>query len=202
MPPRPAHLRSDKRPNSQGIDTSFTDHRTIEDCLFALDDLLKSGPVSRQDISTGRQDQKTILRRSATSVKVAFKQLREARASRETFIREHDLASRHGSSGFRRGRDSLLVDKPKRTPNWQPKSLDQVSSSTVNSSSHRKLDMTLLHLARAQTPQYPYDANIGLVKEAMAEPVEAGPGPASRDAMLEPFHAAGWEKQGAREEDR
>ena len=180
---------------------------TIEKCLAALDELAGMNPAEKDQhvIDWAAKTKKTILQRSPTSVKVTFKQLREAErwSIAETFIREHGIASRFmDRPDFAEGVTALLVDKPKRSPNWEPNSLDQVSDQTVNEffPPIEDLSMTLLRSGEgADYTQYPYDANIGLPKEAVLKRyIDSGRGRSQKDIVDHFVQQAGG-KQGVKE---
>ena len=192
----------------KAIDVAFQDgNHTIEQCLAQLDVVANYDPsqTDQDVIDWAVKTKKTILQRSPTSVKVTFRQLREAHrwSIAETFIREHGIASRFmDHPDFAEGVTALLIDKPKRTPDWQPNSLDQVSRSTVDEFfPHMKdLDLTLLRSGeKADYRQYPYDANIGLPREELMEDYVKRGQASSQEQMLEYFVQRSGKKQGVYE---
>lgn len=190
------------------IDYAFhPKHKTVEKCLAALDELASVDPATndRDVIDWAVKTKKTILQRSPTSVKVAFKQLREAQnwSIAETFVREHGIASRFmDHPDFAEGVSALLIDKPKRTPNWKPDSLDQVSDKTVEEffPPMSDLNLTLLRSGEAADyREYPYDANIGLPKEAVLEEYVRRGRASSQAQIVQYFVEQSGNKQGVRE---
>lgn len=107
----------------------------------------------------------TILQRSPTSVRVAFRQLRAgARWSiAETFRREHYIASKFMEHpDFVEGVSSLLIRKPKTTPQWSPASASDVTERDVDEFFDGQPELALL--STADYKDYPH-AWIGLPKE-------------------------------------
>ena len=106
-----------------------------------------------------------ILQRSPISVRVALRQLREGRrwTIAETFRREHVIASKFMEHpDFVEGVSSLLIRKPKTTPQWKPASLEAVSDSEVESFFSAK--PTLQLLSSSDYAEYPH-AWTGLPRE-------------------------------------
>ena len=183
-------------------------NQTIEDCLATVDELASSDPSNEGNaevIDWAKKTKKTILQRSPTSVKVTFKQLRDARNWNiaETFIREHGMASRFMEHpDFVEGVSALLIDKPKRTPNWSPSSLEEVSDSTVSKffPPLADLHMELLRSGDGSNyKEYPYAAGIGLPREREIEQYVRRSRPSSEEQAIEYFVDRGNGKQGVKE---
>lgn len=121
------------------LDYVFQPAHDINEMLDELKkfaELPPSHPAASELVPWAEKTLKTILQRSPTSVRVSLKQLREGKkwTIAETFKKEHAIASRFMEHpDFVEGVTALLVDKPKRTPNWSPASLEEVSGQDVNS---------------------------------------------------------------------
>lgn len=142
-------------------------HDTIEKIFDALQEL-ENASVSEWVAKT----KETILQRSPTSVKVTLKQFQEGKkwSIKETFRREHAIAARFMEHpDFIEGVTALLVDKPKRRPNWSPDSLEKVSDADVDSFFKNTTEFDLLDKKAGSTEadyrEYPH-AWIGLPTEA------------------------------------
>ena len=160
----------------KAIDYAFQSaNQSIEQCLELLQELADDEGNGTEVVDWAKKTKKTILQRSPTSVKVTFKQLRESRrwSIAETFIREHGIASQFMERpDFIEGVSALLIDKPKRTPHWQPDSLDKVSDETVQEFFPPREDAKMQLLVSGEGADYsepPYSANIGLPKESVIE---------------------------------
>ncbi len=159
----------------KAIDYAFHPARTdIESCLQTLDELMDmnpEGPGADEVGEWAKKTKKTIEQRSPTSVKVTFRQLRMSKrwSIAETFIREHGMAARFMEHpDFVEGVTALLIDKPKRTPSWEPKSLDEVSDRTVDEffPDLQNQDMQLLVSGKGSDyNDSPYAAFVGLPPE-------------------------------------
>ncbi|KAI7574577.1 ClpP/crotonase [Hortaea werneckii] len=119
------------------IDYAFQDNSTIDQILEALQGLTenKGGGAPPAVVEWAAKTRKTILQRSPTSVKVALRQLREGATwdIAETFRKEHVIASRFMEHpNFVEGVSALLINKPKTTPQWKPKTLDKVTDADVD----------------------------------------------------------------------
>lgn len=116
----------------KALDYCFQPAHSIEAIFEALKDM-ESGPEHVREWAV--KTSKTISARSPTSVRVTLRQLREGErwTIGETFRREHGIASHFMEHpDFVEGVCALLVDKPKRTPNWTPASIQDVSEEDVN----------------------------------------------------------------------
>lgn len=120
------------------IDYVFQPANTLDSAIYALEGLAQMAPGSRGygEVNTwAEKTLKTITARSPTSLRVTMRQLREGAkwSISNTFRKEHYIASRFMEHpDFVEGVTALLVDKPKRTPNWTPSSLDDVSRDDVD----------------------------------------------------------------------
>lgn len=120
------------------IDYVFQPANTLDLAIHALEGLAQMEPGSRgygEVNEWAEKTLKTITARSPTSLRVTYRQLREGAkwSISNTFRKEHYIASRFMEHpDFVEGVTALLVDKPKRTPNWTPSSLDDVSRDDVD----------------------------------------------------------------------
>ncbi|KAF9881082.1 mitochondrial 3-hydroxyisobutyryl-CoA hydrolase [Colletotrichum karsti] len=106
----------------EAIDRCFS-KGTIEDVIAAL----KAEEGVTKEWAEKTLD--TLHQRSPTAVNVALRQMRIGRqwSIKETFQREHQIATKFMQHpDFSEGVTALLVDKPKRTPEWQPASLEHI----------------------------------------------------------------------------
>jgi len=150
------------------IDYCFQPANDITAVLDALEGMIQLDP-SHEDkdlISPWAEKTKaTILQRSPTSVHVTLRQLREGRrwSIAETFRQEHTIASKFMEHpDFVEGVSSLLIRKPKTTPQWKPASLEAVSDAQVDSFFSPR--PTLQLLSQNDYSDYPH-AWIGLPRE-------------------------------------
>lgn len=114
------------RVKRQAIDRCFA-HESIDQILQALEN---------EGSSWSQQTLKTIRQRSPTSVKVTLRQMKIAGnwTISEAFKREYHIASKFMEHpDFVEGVSSLLIRKPKTTPQWQPETLAKISDETVAS---------------------------------------------------------------------
>ncbi|KAF7190206.1 3-hydroxyisobutyryl-CoA hydrolase, mitochondrial [Pseudocercospora fuligena] len=190
----------------QAIDYVFQPaHQTIEEIFDPLDGLARMQEDSRgypEVPEWAKKTKKTILQRSPTSVKVTLRQLREGKgwSIAETFRKEHAIAARFMEHpDFIEGVTALLVDKPKRTPNWSPDSLDKVSEADVDSFFTYQTEFDLLgkEAGSSETDykEYPH-AWIGLPTEISVQEKVKG---WSREQILDDFIKQTNGKQGVRE---
>jgi 3-hydroxyisobutyryl-CoA hydrolase len=120
------------------IDYVFQPANDIDGILAALQGLeaMDTAKTGGHEIPEwAEKTRKTILSRSPTSVKVTLKQLRAGQkwSMAQTFRNEHAIASKFMEHpDFIEGVTALLVDKPKRTPQWTPATLEEVSEEDVN----------------------------------------------------------------------
>lgn len=191
----------------KAVDYAFQGaNQSVEQCLKALQELADKDPNDGTDvIDWAKKTKKTILQRSPTSVKVTYRQLRESVSWNiaETFIREQGIAARFMEGpDFVEGVSALLVDKPKRTPNWSPNSLDQVSDRTVSEFFPPIDSLHLQLLNSGEGSSYrepPYAAILGLPKEAAIREYIQGSRPRSKDQVVETFVNRFNGKQGVKE---
>jgi 3-hydroxyisobutyryl-CoA hydrolase len=156
------------------IDYAFQPLYDIDGILGALEGLSNPDAENKppQEVTDwAAKTRKTILQRSPTSLKVSLEQLRRGRtwSIAEAFRREHAIASHFMEHpDFVEGVTALLVDKPKRTPNWNPSSLEQVSPQDVTRFFGKSSDFELLGTEAGSHGEdyveYPHDW-IGLPKE-------------------------------------
>ena len=193
----------------RAIDYAFQPQNdNVEQCLELLQEMADMNPDDRggpEVIDWAKKTQKTILQRSPTSVKVTFKQLRESRrwSIAEAFVREHGIASRFMEhADFVEGVSALLIDKPKRTPHWQPDSLDRVSDATVQEFFPPREDAKIQLFVSgegADYPEPPYSANIGLPKETVIEAYVKRGLAKSKEDVVDHFFDRTNGKQGVKE---
>lgn len=188
----------------KAIDFVFQPANDINAILHELQGLAETSPGSRgypEVPEWAAKTKKTILQRSPTSVKVTLEQLKRGKAwsIAETFRREHSIAARFMEHpDFVEGVTALLVDKPKRTPNWSPDSLDKVSQEDVESFFTHKTDFELLPKEAGSTGgnwmEYPHA--FGLPREIeVQEKVTDG----SRQQIVDEFVKKTEGKQGVKE---
>lgn len=191
----------------KAVDYAFQDaNLSVEKCLEALQEIADRDPNNGTDvIDWAKKTKKTILQRSPTSVKVTYRQLRDSGKWNiaETFIKEQGMASRFMEHpDFVEGVTALLVDKPKRTPNWEPNSLDQVNESTVDEFFPPRDQLNLQLLNSGDDANYkepPYAAIIGLPKESAIAEYIRNSRPSSKNQVVETFVNRFNGKQGVKE---
>jgi 3-hydroxyisobutyryl-CoA hydrolase len=117
----------------EAIDRCYT-FDTIEEILEALkSESQSSAPDAMPEWAKSTLE--TIMTRSPTSLKVTLRQLRDGRKwnIHETFIREHQMASRFMSHpDFVEGVTARLM-KPRREPKWNPTDLKNVTDADLAS---------------------------------------------------------------------
>lgn len=186
------------------IDYAFQPAHNITEVLSALEGLaqIKPGETGYPEVNEwAEKTRKTILQRSPTSVKVSFEQLKRGKewSIAETFRKEHAIASRFMEhADFVEGVTALLVDKPKRTPNWSPDSLDKVSQADVDGFFNHTTEFQLLNQDAGSTgenwSEYPHA--FGLPTEIEVQSTVRG---FTRDQVLEHFLRKTNGKQGVKE---
>lgn len=115
-------------PLRNAIDRCFK-YNTVEEICQALEQETDQKEWAQKTL-------KTLTKRSPTSVKVALRQMRLGKtwSIAETFQREHHISAkfmRHPD--FVEGVDALLMTKPSRPANWQPATLQELTSEHVDS---------------------------------------------------------------------
>ena len=191
------------------IDYAFQPfNKSIEECLAMLQkltDMNPNEPGGTEIIDWAKKTQKTILQRSPTSVRVTYKQLRESPSwsIAETFIRERGIAGRFMEHpDFVEGVSALLIDKPRRTPNWNPSSLKEVTASTVKEFFPSMDDVHMELLTSGEGSDYkevPYAADIGLPKErSIAAHIQRN-NPSSKDEVVKFYVERTNGRQGVKE---
>jgi 3-hydroxyisobutyryl-CoA hydrolase len=197
----------------KAIDWAFHEsHKDVYGCLRILQEgIIDKSPEQlgasnyAEMIDWAKKTKKTILERSPTSVMVTYRQLRESRnwSIAETFIRETGLANRFMEHhDFVEGVSALLIDKPRRSPNWSPASLDDVTPKVVDEFFPPKSSLHLQLLKsgeRADYREYPYGINIGLPKERAIEQYIRQNRTKSRDSVVQHFVNMYEGKQGVKE---
>ncbi|KAL3709301.1 3-hydroxyisobutyryl-CoA hydrolase [Talaromyces marneffei ATCC 18224] len=111
----------------QAIDRCFQ-HNTVEEIVQALEQ-------EEDQKEWAQKTLETLAGRSPTSLKVTLRQLRLGKnwSIKETFQREHAIASVFmNHPDFVEGVSARLISKPTRTPEWQPSSLEDVTSQDVD----------------------------------------------------------------------
>lgn len=148
----------------------------IDSCIEALQGLADMNPEDtggEEVVEWAKKTRKAIEQRSPTSVRVTFKQLRQSSkwSIAETFLREHGIASRFmDHPDFAEGVTALLVEK--RKPNWDPKTLDEVSDKTVQEFFTRLENQQMELIVSGEGADYqdpPYAGFLGLPKETQLE---------------------------------
>ena len=191
----------------KALDYAFQEpNTTIEKCIDSLREIADQDPNNGTEvIDWAKKTKKTILQRSPTSVKVTFRQLRESISWNiaDTFIREPGIASRFMEHpDFVEGVSALLIDKPRRTPEWSPNSLDKVDDSTVSEFFPPKDQLHLQLFNSGPEASYiepPYADIIGLPKEkAIGDYINAS-NPTSKNQVVEMFVNRFNGKQGVKE---
>ena len=191
----------------KAIDYAFQEsNSTVQKCLESLQEIADQNPNNGTEvIDWAKKTKKTILGRSPTSVKVTFRQLRESISWNiaDTFIREQGIASRFMEHpDFIEGVTALLIDKPRRTPNWTPESLDKVDDGTV-SEFFPPMDQLHLQLLKsgpeASYQEPPYAAILGLPREKVIEEYINTSSPTSKSQVVEAFVNRYYGKQGVKE---
>lgn len=186
------------------IDYAFQPAHSINEVLDALQGLFELSPGNRgypEVNEWAEKTRKTILQRSPTSVKVSFEQLKRGKewSIAQTFQKEHAIASRFMEhADFVEGVTALLVDKPKRTPNWSPDSLEKISQADVDGFFSHPTDIQLLNEDAGSTgadwKEYPH--SFGLPTEIEVQNTVRG---YTRDQVLERFLRKTNGKQGVKE---
>lgn len=180
--------------------------RAIDRCFChnSVDQILSS--LKRETGATRQWAEETITTlhaRSPTAVHVALRQMRIGVkwSIRDTFIREHSIASKFmASHDFTEGVTALLVDK--RPATWKPASLTEISPEQspkltedyfLMSRKEPKLEL----LTEANYEDYPY-AQFGVPTEAQVEK-KVSLGTMSRPQIVDAFLRERSQKQGVKE---
>ncbi|KAF2216417.1 hypothetical protein CERZMDRAFT_93712 [Cercospora zeae-maydis SCOH1-5] len=187
------------------IDYIFQPAHNMQAILDELEILAGLSPGERgypEVNEWAEKTRETILQRSPTSVKVSLQQLDRGRewSIAETFRREHAIASRFMEHpDFVEGVSALLVDKPKRKPNWSPESLEKVSDADVDSFFSHESQLDLLGTEAGSTGEdyneYPH-AWIGLPTEYEVQAMVTGE---TREQIIEHCLKRFGGKQGVKE---
>lgn len=144
----------------EAIDYVFQNAHSLEDMLRTLEEIASSGAeTSIREWAT--KTRKTILSKSPTSLYVTIEQLRAGRrwTIKQAFQNEYNLAAafmRHPD--FIAGVTSLLIDKPKTTPKWNPGSISKTTLDAARGmfTSHQE-DLPLLKQGQnASYHDYPH----------------------------------------------
>lgn len=186
----------------EGIDYSFQPSNDIDQVLSCLEGIKVMDPTE-----PGHHDLKkwaaktieTITQRSPTSVRVALQQLRKGQnwSIAETFRREHAMACKFMEHpDFVEGVSSLLIRKPRTTPQWQPSELSKVSDAEIDAFFSAQPDLELL--STSDYSEYPH-AWVGLPREKDVESFVNQKGNISRDETIKHFISSSSGKLGVRE---
>ncbi|RDW63093.1 mitochondrial 37S ribosomal protein mS47 [Aspergillus mulundensis] len=111
----------------KAIDRCFR-HNTVEEIIRSLEQETTHKQWAQETLETMSQ-------RSPTSLKVALRQQRVGKSwgIAETFQREYEIAARFmRHPDFVAGVKALLISKPRRKAQWQPASLEEVSTKDVD----------------------------------------------------------------------
>jgi len=106
--------------------------KSVEDCLARLQDVVSDPSSTDLNTSWAKRIHASILTKSPTSLKLAFRLIRSAAAFNfeQALQIEYRLGVRVArcvlSADFREGVRALIIDKDQK-PNWQPLSLQQVT---------------------------------------------------------------------------
>lgn len=181
------------------IDYVFQPLNDIDQVLDALEGLAVSEDYDAEIREWAAKTKKTIIQRSPTSVRVALQQLRKGHrwSIAETFRREHAMASKFMEHpDFVEGVSSLLIRKPRTTPQWQPSDLSKVADADIDAFFTAEPELELL--STEDYKEYPH-AWIGLPREKDVESFVNQKGNTTKDETIEHFVTATGGKLGARE---
>ena len=187
------------------IDYVFQPANDIDGIVDALDGLanMQEGTKGYHEVKEwAEKTKKTILQRSPTSVRVTLKQLRDGKSwgIAKTFRMEHMIASHFMEHpDFVEGVSSLLIRKPKTTPQWQPPRVDQVKDQDVNAFFEGTPELELLNSGEETNyGDYPH-AWIGLPREAEVADLVRKRGKDGKQKIAEAFVNRTNGKQGVKE---
>jgi 3-hydroxyisobutyryl-CoA hydrolase len=184
------------------IDYVFQPVHDIDQVLSAIDGLIvldSTEPGTDAVREWAAKTKKTIIQRSPTSVRVTLQQLRKGQnwSIAETFRREHAMASKFMEHpDFVEGVSSLLIRKPRTTPQWQPSELSKVVDADIDAFFTATPDLELL--STEDYREYPH-AWIGLPREKDVESFVNQKGNVTKDETVEHFVESLSGKLGARE---
>lgn len=168
------------------IDYAFPPGFGIDEILNALEGSA-TGANEPEVREFAKKTKETILSRSPTSVRVAIEQLSRGTkwSIAETFRREHAIAGKFMEHpDFVEGVSSLLIRKPRTTPQWQPSDLSKVTQADVKAFFDAKPDLELL--STEDYREYPH-AWIGLPSEKAVEAFVSNKGAVGRAEVVEHF---------------
>lgn len=182
----------------QAIDYIFQESHDYDTIIEQLDQAAQSQDVNVKEWAV--KTKKTILQRSPTSIRVTLKQLKDGRkwSILETFRKEYAIASRFmRHPDFVEGVSSLLIRKPKTVPQWNPKTVAEVSNADVKSffQGTGPAFTPLRTGPDSDYDSYPH-AWIGLPTEA---DVQKYMGKNDRKAVIDHFEQSSQHKQGVKE---
>lgn len=187
----------------EAIDYAFQPGNDIDQVLDCLEGMRVEDPEAPQKTPEVRawaeKTRDTIIQRSPTSVRVALQQLRKGVnwSIAETFRREHAMASKFMEHpDFVEGVSSLLIRKPRTTPQWQPSELSKVVDADIDAFFTAEPELELL--STEDYREYPH-AWVGLPREKDIESFVNKKGNTTLDETVEHFVAKFNGKQGARE---
>jgi 3-hydroxyisobutyryl-CoA hydrolase len=184
------------------IDYVFQPVHDIDQVLSALEGLINLDSIEPGTDAVrewAAKTKKTITQRSPTSVRVTLQQLRKGQnwSIAETFRREHAMASKFMEHpDFVEGVSSLLIRKPRTTPQWQPSELSKVVDADIDAFFTATPDLELL--STEDYREYPH-AWIGLPREKDVESFVNQKGNVTRAETVEHFVESSSGKLGARE---
>lgn len=186
----------------QSIDYVFQPANDIDGVLSALNGLsvMESEDADALLVKEwATKTKETITQRSPTSVCVALQQLRKGRkwSIAETFRREHAMASKFMEHpDFVEGVSSLLIRKPRTTPQWKPSELSKVVDADIDAFFKAEPELELL--STDDYREYPH-AWVGLPREKDVESFVNEKGNVTHDETVEHFVSLTGGKLGARE---
>ena len=126
------------------------------------------GKTSPEIAKWAEKTRATILERSPTSVKVtrALLELGRGWSIDQAFIREASLAAKFmAHPDFNEGVSAKLIDKPARTPNWEPRDLESVTVDAVETMLTQERDVLLVGGDRKDVAFREYPFQLGLPSE-------------------------------------
>lgn len=119
------------------IDYVFQEAHSVDEIMGALEGVAITASSETAEIKEwAEKTKKTILQRSPTSIEVTKLQLQLGKkwSIAETFRYEHQIAARFmRHPDFVEGVSSLLIRKPRTTPEWQPAAGSKVPQKDVES---------------------------------------------------------------------
>lgn len=150
----------------------------------ATGEVVMEMPLGTEDtqmlVQWAQKTRQTLQKRSPTSIKVTLRALNEGRSwsIAQAFTSENRIAARFMEHrDFVEGVSALLIDKPKRTPTWEPSSFDSVRTEDVEEFFAEQPEFSLLGTEHGSSgkdfTQYPH-AWIGLPTEQVIKSYVTG----------------------------